>query len=52
MLSPPIAPDVARQIQLVKGPNIASLPEFEPYPDALGIPVLLKVGDEILTEGR
>jgi aconitate hydratase len=35
---------------LVKGPNIASFPQFEPHPDDLEIPVLLKVGDEISTD--
>jgi len=50
MLLPPPAPTTARHVQLVKGPNIGSLPEFEPLPDVLEIPVLLKVGDEISTD--
>ena len=50
MLSPPVALEVARRVQLVKGPNIASFPEFEPLPDSLELPVLLKVGDEISTD--
>ena len=45
---PPLAE--ARNIELVKGPNIASLPIFDPLPDALEVPVLLKVGDDISTD--
>ena len=50
MLSPPVAVEIARRVQLVKGPNIASFPEFETLPDSLELPVLLKVGDEISTD--
>src|SRR5207245_924363 len=37
-------------VELEKGPNIKSLPEFEPLPSELEIPVLLKVGDNISTD--
>jgi aconitate hydratase len=50
MLSPPPSPEAARETKLVKGPNISSLPEFDPLPDTLQLPVLLKVGDEISTD--
>ncbi len=50
MLVPPLDPEEARQIQLKKGPNIASLPEFDPLPDELEIPVLLKVANDISTD--
>jgi len=40
----------ARATQLVKGPNIQSLPQFDPLPDSLEIPVLLKVGDDVSTD--
>jgi aconitate hydratase len=50
MLLSPIPPDEARQIELVKGPNIAPLPGIDPLPDRLEIPVLLKVGDDISTD--
>jgi aconitate hydratase len=50
MLSAPLPPQAAREVRLVKGPNIASFPGFEPFPDSLEIPVLLKVGDEISTD--
>jgi len=36
--------------QLIMGPNIQSLPRFEPLPKALEIPVVLKVGDDISTD--
>ncbi|HET9819046.1 MAG TPA: aconitate hydratase [Rhodanobacteraceae bacterium] len=45
---PPLAE--SRNIELVKGPNIASLPESGPLPDSLELPVLLKVGDDISTD--
>ena len=50
MLVAPLPPDEARQVQLAKGPNIASLPEFEPLPPRLELPVLLKVGDDVSTD--
>jgi aconitate hydratase len=37
--------------ELIKGPNIKTLPEFEALPDALEIPILLKMGDDISTDG-
>lgn len=40
----------AKKITLLKGPNIVTLPEFEPLPPALKIPVLLKVEDNISTD--
>ena len=36
--------------ELEKGPNIKPLPDFEPLPDRLDGPVLLKVGDNISTD--
>jgi aconitate hydratase len=46
----PLPEQEARQVELIKGPNIVSLPELEPIPDALELPVLLKVGDDISTD--
>ena len=46
----PLAPYDASKIELVKGPNIGSMPEFDLLPDALELPVLLKVGDDISTD--
>jgi aconitate hydratase len=43
-------PEPGTEVQLVKGPNISSLPEFDPLPDRLELPVLLRVGDNISTD--
>ncbi len=37
-------------VELVKGPNIASLPDLDQFPETLTGPVLLKVGDNISTD--
>jgi len=54
MLLKPLAPADARKVELVKGPNIKTLPEFEPIfepmEDDNEMPVLLKVGDNISTD--
>ncbi|MFU8877074.1 MAG: aconitate hydratase [Wenzhouxiangellaceae bacterium] len=50
MLEPPPGPRKARNVELVKGPNIASLPEFDKLPDQLTLPVLLRVGDDVSTD--
>lgn len=50
MLEEPLPPHEAADAELVKGPNIATLPDFEPLPDRLDIPVVLAVGDNISTD--
>jgi aconitate hydratase len=45
-----IAPTEASP-ELVKGPNIKTLPDFEELQDVLEIPILLKMGDDISTDG-
>ena len=50
LLVAPLPAAEARRVELIKGPNIVSLPELEPIPDALELPVLLKVGDDISTD--
>src|SRR6266511_705255 len=47
MLVPPVD---GRDVRLEKGPNIVSLPEFEPLPDRVAGPVLLTLGDDISTD--
>jgi aconitate hydratase len=37
--------------KLIKGPNIKTLPDFEELPDDLEIPILLKMGNDISTDG-
>ena len=50
MIEPPPAPDESGSVELVKGPNIKSLPEFASLPDTLELPVILKMGDDISTD--
>jgi len=50
MLQSPLPADAARKVQLVKGPNIKSLPEFDALPDELSLPILLKMADDISTD--
>ncbi|MEX2498499.1 MAG: aconitate hydratase [Wenzhouxiangellaceae bacterium] len=46
-----IAPaDDGGSVELIKGPNVKTLPEFEPIADDFSGPVLLKVGDDISTD--
>jgi aconitate hydratase len=37
--------------ELIIGPNIKTLPLFEELPDVLEVPILLKMGDDISTDG-
>ncbi len=50
MFQAPLGPEAARAIRLVKGPNIGSIPPFDPLPDEISLPVLLVVGDNISTD--
>ncbi|MFT4879488.1 MAG: aconitate hydratase, partial [Flavobacteriales bacterium] len=45
-----IAPN-DRPTELLKGPNIKTLPDFEELPDEMEIPILLKMDDNISTDG-
>jgi aconitate hydratase len=47
LLSPP---DSGKGFELEKGPNIKPLPHFDPLPDTILGPVLLKAGDDISTD--
>lgn len=50
MLQNPLPEVDARKVNLVKGPNIASLPVIHALPSDLKLTVLLKVGDNISTD--
>ena len=50
MLLPPPEKEESLQVELVKGPNISSLPEFEPLDDRLEAPALLVMGDNVSTD--
>jgi len=46
----PLSAEEAKDVELEKGPNVVSLPEFEPLQNSFDLPVLLKVGDDISTD--
>jgi aconitate hydratase len=50
MLQAPLSPEKSHATKLIKGPNIASLPEIKPLPLELKVKVLLKMGDNISTD--
>ncbi len=50
MLVPPLPPEEAARQDLVRGPNITSLPSLPPLADRIEAPVLLKVGDDVSTD--
>jgi aconitate hydratase len=50
MLTPPLPQEEAQQVEIVKGPNIQTLPPLDVLPDNLRLPILLKVGDNISTD--
>lgn len=50
MLEAPLPIAAARAQELVKGPNIAALPEFDPLPDRIEAPIELRAGDDVSTD--
>ncbi len=50
MLEPPPPPEKSAQVELRKGPNIESLPDFKEPADQMELPVLLKAEDDISTD--
>ncbi|MFX1551307.1 MAG: aconitate hydratase [Promethearchaeota archaeon] len=50
MIIPPLSLEEAKKIEIIRGPNIKPLPEFNPLPDKLKGEVLLKVEDDITTD--
>jgi aconitate hydratase len=50
MVEPPLPLSEARRVELVKGPNITSIPPLHPPHDDQLLPVLLKVGDDVSTD--
>ncbi|WP_446663842.1 aconitate hydratase [Flexivirga sp. B27] len=50
MLVEPLPAADAQQVELVKGPNISTLPDFDGLPDRIEAPVGLVVGDDISTD--
>ncbi|MCC6543822.1 MAG: aconitate hydratase [Nitrospirae bacterium] len=50
MIIPPYTEEAAKQVKIIRGPNIAPLPEFRPLPDKISGEVLLYLGDNITTD--
>lgn len=50
MLVPPLPAEEAREVALEKSVGIDSIPELDAIADALEVPVMLKVGDDISTD--
>jgi aconitate hydratase len=50
LLEAPLPAAAARSVELIKGSNIRSLPQFEPLPNTFELPVLLKMGDNVSTD--
>ncbi|MFX0001134.1 MAG: aconitate hydratase [Candidatus Hodarchaeota archaeon] len=50
LIIPPLPPEEAKKVEIVRGPNIKPLPEFNPLPNKLEGEVLLKVEDDITTD--
>ena len=50
MIIPPYSEDAAKQVKIIRGPNIAPLPEFRPLPEKVSGEVLLYLGDNITTD--
>ena len=50
LLRRPLPADEARQVELIKGPNIDHLPELDQLPDEIELEVLLRMGDDVSTD--
>ncbi len=46
----PLDTDAAKDVALVKGPNVGDMPVFDEIEDEMVLPILLKVGDDISTD--
>ena len=49
-LTPPPPAEEARGVELRKGPNVSSIPQIEPVPDRLEVPVNFVADDDISTD--
>lgn len=50
MIDLPAPEDSSEQVEVLRGPNIKPLPQALPLTDAMALPCLLKVGDNITTD--
>jgi len=49
-LLPPVSPEQAAGVQVIKGPNIKDVPRGRPVEETLTAPVLIKLGDKVSTD--
>jgi aconitate hydratase len=50
MIVPPASPEEAKDVKILRGPNIREFPASVPLPENISAKVLLKVGDNITTD--
>ena len=50
MITLPASPEDAKNVEILRGPNIKEYPKTAPLADSLACPVSLKVGDNITTD--
>ena len=50
LLIPPLPPEEAEKIEVIRGPNIKKCPPCPPCASSLKLPVLLKAGDNVSTD--
>jgi aconitate hydratase len=50
LLIPPLPEEEAKKVEIIRGPNIVPLPDFDELPEILEGVFLLKVGDNITTD--
>ena len=47
---PPLSPELAKDAEVLRGPNIKEFPKSKPFEDTLDAQLVLKVGDNITTD--
>lgn len=50
MIEPPASPEEAKDVEVLRGPNIKPFPKTEPLPEDITAKAVLKVGDNITTD--
>ncbi|MCD7723485.1 MAG: aconitate hydratase [Clostridiales bacterium] len=50
MIEPPASPEEAKDVEVLRGPNIKPFPETRPLPQEIRAKAVLKVGDNITTD--
>lgn len=50
MIEPPATPEEAKNVEVLRGPNIKPFPKTQPLPEEITAKAVLKVGDNITTD--